>query len=181
MKWINLSFLSPGEHSGYGNLPNGGSGGSSSVYSALPPPPPVLQSQQPSASSFTSPRPLRPNAQSPVVEGPLCASSPKRSMSAFTTFGQDQKQRASSEEATPPPPMAPIPSASSKSTPVPTTGHLVWGPSFSHEYQLKISNNRYYQRKKEAQFLYQFNSSSSLHFTPAVCCRTNKNITITYY
>jgi hypothetical protein len=49
-------------------------------------------------------------------EGPLCASSPKRSMSAFTTFGQ--RNGVNSLATTP---ISPTP----KTGPVPTTGHLV--------------------------------------------------------
>ena len=52
--------------------------------------------------------------------GPICASSPKRTMSAFTTFGPTSRSNVSTPMS-PPPPMPPMNQGSSG----PTTGHLV--------------------------------------------------------
>jgi hypothetical protein len=63
---------------------------------------------------------VQPGVSPPVSgpnDGPLCASSPKRSMSAFTTFGQ----RGGGSNSSAGTPLSPTP----KPGPVPTTGHLV--------------------------------------------------------
>ena len=124
---------SMGEHGGYGNI---GNGSGSSVYSSLHPPPPPLSAQlmpnQNIVQAGRSPLLLNPGQIGPSsiqpspVEGPLCASSPKRSMSAFTTFGQQQLHPQNGMLLNPGRPMdAALMPDSAKSTPIPTTGHLV--------------------------------------------------------
>ena len=57
-----------------------------------------------------------------AADGPLCASSPKRAVSAFTTFGQNGGGRFSNAGSSSSGSPAPNPP---NSTPIPTTGHLV--------------------------------------------------------
>lgn len=124
----------PGEYGGYGNL--GGSNASSSVYSSLPPPP--MPTSHPPAN-LTTPTTtfvgVSPASGPSPIEGPLCSSSPKRCVSAFTTFGQAHNANNSAGDSPAsfvvqgPSVIGQSPSSfgqgSVKSTPVPTTGHLV--------------------------------------------------------
>ena len=55
--------------------------------------------------------------------GPICASSPKRSMSAFTTFGPTSRSNVSTPMS-PPPPMPPT-QVGGSTTSGPQSGHLV--------------------------------------------------------
>lgn len=125
------SFCFIGEHGGYSvqkQLPSV----SSSVYSTLP----HVQQQMAYHQQQQQPRRVRLSSEldldmsgshytpltTPIVietsnnaeVGPICASSPKRSMSAFTTFGPSSQQSRSNVTT----PMSPTP-------PCPTTGHLV--------------------------------------------------------
>ncbi|XP_059086903.1 synaptogenesis protein syg-2-like [Tigriopus californicus] len=122
-----------GDQGGYGSQM---SGASSSGNSSLPPPPQLMQPGIPPNNFYPVPT-TGPYAPSPnphmtpptsVVEGPLCASSPKRTVSAFTTFGQHQNgisnvprfsSTGSSTSSGSPAPQHPNP------TPIPASGHLV--------------------------------------------------------
>ena len=59
------------------------------------------------------------NVMGPPEVGPICASSPKRSMSAFTTFGPTSRSNVSTPMS-PPPPMPPTGGSTG-----PQSGHLV--------------------------------------------------------
>ncbi len=107
-----------GEHGGYGNLSANGS-----LYGGTPAPPPAIPTMSPpsASASVAAPTPINPappTTMAPRSQAPTpprangnANASPKRAVSAFTTFGQQQQPL--------------LRSSPTKNSPLPTTGHLV--------------------------------------------------------